>query len=163
MRCSIVAWIPKYWNFWDISKLDREKKTSKVDVVVQSLGHVQLFATPWTAAHQASLSFTISQSLLKLMSTELVISSNHLILCCPLHLLSSIFPIIRVLGLLNCRQILYHLSHQGSPFRENKNMLTLRIISQVKMISITWNIMLSPSQSSYFFPVSGSRCLPLLR
>ena len=106
-------------------------------VVVQSLSGVRLFATPWTAAHQASLSFTISQSLLKLMSTELVISSNHLILCCPLHLLSSIFPIIRVLGLLNCRQILYHLSHQGSPFRENKNMLTLRIISQVKMISIT--------------------------
>ena len=44
--------------------------------------HVQLFATPWTAAHQASLSFTISQSLLKLMSIELVMPSNHFILCC---------------------------------------------------------------------------------
>ena len=48
--------------------------------------------TPWTAAHQASLSFTISQSLLKLMSIESVMPSNHLILCCPLLLLPSIFP-----------------------------------------------------------------------
>ena len=55
-----------------------------------------LFATPWTAVHQASLSFTISQTLLKLMSIELVLLSNHLILCCPLLLLSSIFPSIRV-------------------------------------------------------------------
>ena len=50
-------------------------------IVVQSLSCVQLFATPWRAAHQASLSFTISQSLLKLMSTELVMASNYLILC----------------------------------------------------------------------------------
>ena len=55
--------------------------------VVQLLSHVQLFGTPWIAALQASLSFTISQSLLKLMSSELVMSSNHLILCCPLLLL----------------------------------------------------------------------------
>ena len=65
------------------------------DVVVQPLSHVWLFATPWTAAHQASLSFTISWSLLKLLSTELVIPSNHLLLCRPL-LLSSVFPSIRV-------------------------------------------------------------------
>ena len=52
--------------------------------------------TPWTAAHQASLSFTISWSLLKLMSVELVMPSNPLILCCPLLLLPSIFPSIRV-------------------------------------------------------------------
>ena len=64
-------------------------------VVVQSLSCVQLFATQWTAACQASLSFTISQSLLKLTSIELVIPSNHLILCHPL-LLPSIFPSIRV-------------------------------------------------------------------
>ena len=50
-------------------------------VVVQSLSHIQLFATPWTATHQASLSFAISQSLLKLMSIESVMPSNHLILC----------------------------------------------------------------------------------
>ena len=51
---------------------------------VQLLSHVRLFATPWTAAHQASLSITNSQSLLKLMPLELVMPSNHLILCCPL-------------------------------------------------------------------------------
>ena len=62
---------------------------------VQLLSRVQLFATPWTAAHQASLSFTISQSLLNLMSIESMMPSNHLILCCPL-LLFSIFPSIRV-------------------------------------------------------------------
>jgi len=64
-------------------------------VVVQSLSRVQLFATPWTASHQASLSFTISYSLLKLMSFESVMPSNHLIICRPL-LLPSIFPNIQV-------------------------------------------------------------------
>ena len=64
--------------------------------VVQLLTCVQLSATPWTAAHQASLSFIISQSLLKLMSIELVMPSNHLILFRPLVLLPSIFPSIRV-------------------------------------------------------------------
>ena len=63
---------------------------------VQSLSYVQLFATPWTAAHQASLPIINSQSLLKLMSIELVTPSNHLTLCCPLLLLPSIFPSIRV-------------------------------------------------------------------
>ena len=63
---------------------------------VQSLSHVQLFATLWTAARQASLSITNSQSLLKLMSIESVMPSNHLILCCPLLLPPSIFPSIRV-------------------------------------------------------------------
>ena len=62
----------------------------------QSLRWVQLFATRWTAAHQASLSITNSQNLLKLMSTESVMPSNHLILCCPLLLPPSIFPSIRV-------------------------------------------------------------------
>ena len=63
---------------------------------VQSLSHVQLFATPWTAAYQASLSITNSQSLLKLMSIESVMPSNHLIHCCPVFLPPSIFPSIRV-------------------------------------------------------------------
>ena len=65
---------------------------------VQSLSCVQLFATPWTAAHQASQSITNSRSLLKLMSIESVMPSNHLILCRPLLLLPSIFPSIRVLS-----------------------------------------------------------------
>ena len=63
---------------------------------VQSLSHVWLFTTPWTAARQASLSITNSQSLLKLISIESVIPSNHLILCRPLLLPPSIFPSIRV-------------------------------------------------------------------
>ena len=63
---------------------------------VQSLSHVQLFVTRWTAAHQASLSITNSQSSLKPMSIESVMPSNHLILCRPLLLLPSIFPRIRV-------------------------------------------------------------------
>ena len=62
----------------------------------QSLNCARLFAAPGTAAHQASLSFTISQSLLKLMSIESVMPSNHLVLCHPLLLLPSIFPSIRV-------------------------------------------------------------------
>ena len=64
--------------------------------VVQSLSYVRLFETPWTAAHQASLSSTVPWSLLKFMSIESVMSSNHLILCRPLLLLSLIFPSIRV-------------------------------------------------------------------
>ena len=63
---------------------------------LQSLSHVWLFVTPWTAAHQASLSITNSQSLLKLMSIESVMPSNHLILCHPLLLPPSIFSSIRV-------------------------------------------------------------------
>ena len=63
---------------------------------VQSLSCVQLFANPWTEAHKASLSITNTQSLLKLMSIESVMPSNHLIFCHPLLLLPSIFPSIRV-------------------------------------------------------------------
>ena len=63
---------------------------------VQSLSRVRLFATTWTAACQASLSIASSQSLLKLISIKWVMPSNHLILCCPLLLLPSIFPSIRV-------------------------------------------------------------------
>ena len=64
-------------------------------IVVQSLSRIQLFVTPWTTEHQASLSFTISGSLLKLISIESVTPSNHLVLCHSLHL-PSIFPSIRI-------------------------------------------------------------------
>ena len=70
--------------------------TSHTAPILLLLSHVRLFATPWTAARQASLSFTISQSLLELMSIESVMSFNHRILCRPLLLLPSIFPSIRV-------------------------------------------------------------------
>ena len=66
---------------------------------VQSLSHVQFFATPWTAAHQASLSITNSQTLLKLMPIESVMPSSHLILCRPLLLPPSVFPSIRVFSI----------------------------------------------------------------
>ena len=75
----------------EILKLDTRFK----EVAVQSLSHVRPFATPWTAAHQASLSVAISQRLLKLMSIESVMPSNHLLLCRPL-LPPSTFPSIRV-------------------------------------------------------------------
>ena len=70
--------------------------TSVLEQLCCSIAQLCLFLTPWTAAHHAFLSFTISQSLLKLMSIELVVPSNHLILCQPLLLLPSIFPNIRV-------------------------------------------------------------------
>ena len=71
-------------------------RNQTVAAVVQLFSPVRLFATLWTVAHQASLSFTISQSLLKLMSIESVMPSNHLSLCHPLLLLPSVFPSIRV-------------------------------------------------------------------
>ena len=76
-----------WWSKW---------QGSLKKVVVQLLSCVWLFVIPWTAAHEASLSFAISQSLLKFMSTESVTPSNHLILCCPLLLLPSFFPRIKV-------------------------------------------------------------------
>ena len=63
---------------------------------VQLLSHVWIFAIPWTEAHQASLSFTVSWSSFKFMSIESVMLSNHSLLCCPLLLLSSVFPSTRV-------------------------------------------------------------------
>ena len=83
----MIAWLRKYSQLTDYS--------ASVSQSVQSISRVQLFVTPWTAACQASLSITNSQGLPKLMSIELVMPSNHLILCCPLLLLPSIFPSIR--------------------------------------------------------------------
>ena len=71
-------------------------KCPSMDAVVQLLSRVWLFATPWTEAPQASLSFTICWSLLNFMSIDLMMPSNHLVLCCPLLLLPSVFPSIRV-------------------------------------------------------------------
>ena len=75
------------------------RNTLFLSLVVQWLGRVWLLVAPWTASCQASLSITISQSLPKLMSTESVMPSNHLIFCCPFLLLPSIFPSIRVFPL----------------------------------------------------------------
>ena len=74
---------------------ESKEKLKSLLMKVQSLNRVQLFAVPWTAAHQVSLSITNSWSLLKLMSIELVMPSNHLILCCSLLLLPPVPPSIR--------------------------------------------------------------------
>ena len=81
---------------WENSIAVSQNVKHRVSIIVQLLSCVSLFVTPWTAAHQASLSFIISQSLLKLMFIELVMPSNHLIFCHALLLLPSIFPSIRV-------------------------------------------------------------------
>ena len=100
----------------------------QVPVVVQSLSRVWLFAIPWTAAWQVSLSFTISWSLLKLMSTESMMPSNYLILCCPL-LLSSMFPSIRVFSnewALHIRWPKYW-SFRISPSNEYSGLISFRV------------------------------------
>ena len=98
---------------------------------VQFLSHVRLFVTPWTAACQTSLSITDFQSLLKLMSIELVMPSNHLILCCPLLLLPSIFPSIRVfskeLGLGNRWLKYWRFSFSISLSNKYSGLISLRI------------------------------------
>ena len=78
----------------------------KIVVVVQLLSHVQLCATPWTSACQAFLSFTISQSLLKFVSIDSMMLSNHHILCIPLFLLPSVFPSIKVFSMFSSVQSL---------------------------------------------------------
>ena len=98
---------------------------------VQLPNCVRLFTTIWTAARQASLSLTISQCLHKFMSTESVMPSNHLILCCPLLLLPSIFPSIRVFSnesVLHIRWPKYwNFSISLSPFNEYSGLISLRI------------------------------------
>ena len=90
---TIVHWdpSPSIWLKWTMNQ-----GTEKAVCSVQLLNHAQLFVTPWTTAHQASLSITNSQSSLKLMPIKSVMPSNHLILCHPLLLLPSIFPSIRI-------------------------------------------------------------------
>ena len=98
---------------------------------VQSISRVQLFATPWAAAHQASLSITNSQSLPKLMSIESVMPSNHLILCRPLLLPPSVFPSIRVFSnesVLHIKWSKYwSLSFKISPSNEHPGLISFRM------------------------------------
>ena len=98
---------------------------------VQSLSHVRLFVTSWTAARQASLSITKSQSLPKLVSIESVMPSNHLILCRPLLLLPSIFPRIRVFSNESAPRIgwpkYWSFSFNFSPSNEYSGLISFRI------------------------------------
>ena len=96
-----------------------------------AVSHVRLFATPWTAACQAPLSFTISQSLLRLMCIESVMPFNHLILCCPLLLVSSVFPSIRILSNESALRIRWpkyrSFSFSNSPSNEYSGLIPFRI------------------------------------
>ena len=99
-------------------------------VAIELLSHVRLFATPWTAARLASLSITNSQTLLKTMSIESVMPSNHLILCRPLLLLPSIFPSIRIVSnesVLHVRWPKYwSFSFNISPSNEHPGLISFR-------------------------------------
>ena len=102
----------------------------KLECSAQSLSHVRLFVTPWTAACQASLSITKSQSLLNLMSIGQVMLSNHLILWCPLLLLPSIFPSIR--GFSNeselCIRWPKYWSFRISPSNKYSGLISFRLV-----------------------------------
>ena len=121
-------------------------------ISLQSLSHVQLFETPWTAARQASLSITNSRSLLKLMSIESVMPSNHLILCHPL-LLPSVFPSIRVCSnesVLHIRWPKYwSFSFSISPSNEHSGLISFRKSREYKKwilrmcVSVFHNLMSS--------------------
>ena len=114
-----------------VLKLDSLRVLPGYSVVVEFLSHVRLFVTPWTAAHQTPLSFTISWSLLKLMSIKSVMPSNHLNLCRPLFLLSSVFPSIRVFSNESVLQIrwpkYWSLSFSISPSTEYPGLISFRV------------------------------------
>ena len=118
--------------FLQTCRLGRPSAHSQsVSQSVQSLSHVRLFETPWTEAHQASLSITNPQSLLKLMSIESVMPSNHLILCHPLLLLPSIFLSIRVFSSesvlpIRCPKY-WSFSFSISPFNEHSGLISFRM------------------------------------
>ena len=98
-------------------------------ISIQLLSHVQFFVTPWTAAHQACLSITNSQSLLKLMSIKSVMPSNHLLLCHPLFLLPSIFPSIRVFSNESVLRIRWpkYWCFSISPSNEHQELISFRM------------------------------------
>ena len=110
---------------------------------VQSLSHVRLFGTPWTAARQASLSITNSRSLFKHMSIESVMPSNYLILCHPLLLPPSIFPSIRVISSQSVLHIRWpkfkSFSFSISPFDEYSGLISFRI-DQLDLLAVHWTL-----------------------
>ena len=112
---------------WIFKNLEEKDYTI---VTVQSLSHIQMLAIPWTAARQASLSFIITQSLLKIVSTKSVMPSNHSILCCPL-LLPSVFPSLRVFSKESVLQIrwpkYWSFSFSISPSNEYSGLISFRM------------------------------------
>ena len=137
-------------------------------VVVQSLSCVRLFATPWTATRQAPVSLTISRSLLQLLSPEAVMPSSHLTLSCPLLLLSSVFPSIRVFPHELALQIRWpknwSLSFRIHPSSEYSGLTSFRIdlfdllavLGTLKALLQHHNLKASMFQHSVFFMVQLS-------
>ena len=117
----------------------RIKQSSLQFSSAQSLNRLWLFATPWTAAHQASPTITNSQSLLKLMSVESVMPSIHLILCCPLLLPASVFPRIRIFSnesFLHIRWPKYwSFSFSISPSNEYSGLISIRMDGWISLQS----------------------------
>ena len=139
-RCSLLSWVR--FLLWPLSKeflpevaveFCQKIFSTSIEMIQspQSLSCVQFFVTPWTAAHQASLSITNSWSLLKLMSTKLVMPSNHLILCHPLLLLTSIIPRIRVFSNESVLHIwwpkYWSFNFRISPLTEYSGLISFRI------------------------------------
>ena len=130
--------------------------------VVYSLNCIQLPVTPWTAAHQASLSFSISQSLLRLMFIELVVLAIHLILCHPFLLLPSIFPSIRVFY----NELAFHIrwpkyqsfNFISSPDNEYSGLISCRIGRLISLLSKGLSRVFSSTrtQKHQFFDVQPS-------
>ena len=132
MMCSdhlgfLLGFMRVRWLWWGWEEFGVHKQA----LSVQWLSCVWLFSTPWTAAHRASLSITNSWSLLKLVSIASAMPSNHLILCCPLLLLPSIFPSIRVFSnesVLHIRWPKYwRFSFRISPSSEYSGLISFRI------------------------------------
>ena len=147
------------WSF--LKKLKIELPSVQVSSV-QLLSRVRLFATPWIAAHQASLSISNSRSLLKLISIKLVMTSNHLILCCPLLLPPSIFPQIRIFSsesILHIRWPKYcSFSFSISPSNEYSGLVSSRM-DWLDLLSVqgTLNSLLQHHSSEHqFFSAQSS-------
>ena len=145
--------IGKKWVYLERNTLHR---VSVQFSSVQSLSRVQLFATPWTAAGQASLSITNSWSLLKLMSVESVMPSNHLILCHPLLLLPSIFPSIKLFSNESTLHIRWpeYWSFSFPPGSSVHGILQAKILEWVAMLSSPGIKTTSPSLWADSLPFS---------
>ena len=126
--------------------------------VIQLLSRVQLFATPWTVAHQAFLSFTISRSLLKFMSIESVMPPNDLVLCWPLFLLSSIFRSIRVFSNESVLHIKWpkYWSFSINPSNEHSGLISFWIDFFFNLLSVQGTLKVSSNttvQKHQFFGI----------
>ena len=143
LRGRSVDWGPRMLLIWPVSC---------------SLSRVRLFATPWTAACQVSLSITNSRSLLKLMSIESVMPSNHLILCHPLLLLPSIFPSIRVFSNESVLRIkwpkYWSFSFSISPSNEYSGWFPLALTGWISQSSVSPNCQMSPGGKNHRAPSS---------